>query len=284
MVNKKKIVDDLRQMGVKENDTLYIRASLKALGRIEGDIYDVVVNGFLEAVAPNGTVMVPTFSKIQNIFSSDKTTLNYNLPPISGAISKVFLKHPDVIRSKHPSHSFAAIGPRAKELLDGHNEEASCFLPVKKLAAIDGKMLLLGCVNDSPGFSTIHVAQFDLGLSQQHYIRHLQQMQIVDKNEVQRKWKPIESPGCSLSFDKFYNAYITDENLNAGFVGKAYGLLVPSTAKALETETRILKKKNTFVNCGKADCLTCGFRGYQMWRIPFTAIAVVWKTVMKRLS
>jgi aminoglycoside N3'-acetyltransferase len=142
---------------------------------------------------------------------------------------------------------------------------------VKRLAELDGKMLLLGCNNESPGFSTVHVAQFELGLTQRHWVHYFQRAWIPREGRLV-PWRPREEPGCSLSFDKFYPAYIRDRNFRTGEVGQAFSLLIPSARRALQTELAILRQHPTFVDCGRRDCLTCGFRGYQPMRAPRTLL------------
>ncbi|MEK2645204.1 AAC(3) family N-acetyltransferase [Bdellovibrio sp. BCCA] len=278
MLTKEEFVRQIKSLGIQENDIVYIRASLGALGKVDGDLFDVIVNGLKEAVGPQGTILAPAFNKIQNIFEKKKNLISLDTIPISGAVSKLFLKHPEMKRSSHPSHSFVAIGPKALDLLSGHDESAACFLPIKHLAEMNGKMILMGCVNESPGFSTVHVAQFELGLSQKHFVRYLQRGWIQKENII-KKWLPIESPGCSLSFGKFYLSYIEDKNLISGWIGSAYTLVVPSARNALRTELDLLKGHPTFVDCGRADCLTCGMRGYELLRIPKTIVALFLKKI-----
>ena len=279
-LSRKDLVESLRRAGVREGDVLYIRASLGALGRIDGDIFDVVIGGLREAVGPSGTILAPAFNKISNIFSRRREVIDLKSTPISGAVSKLLLRDPESQRSNHPSHSFVAVGPHARALLEGHEASSSCFLPIKKLAEIDGKMILLGCTSESPGFSTVHVAQFELGLSRRHFIRFFQRSFIKPLSKIEC-WRPIESPGCSLSFGKFYQLYIEQKNLLSGYIGSAYFLMVPSSREALAAEMRVLKKSPTFVDCGRYYCLTCGFRGYQLWKIPMMLVAVLYHRLLK---
>jgi aminoglycoside 3-N-acetyltransferase len=276
MVGRAEITESLFRLGIRSGDVLYIRAALGSIGKISGEMFDSVVGGFLDAVGEKGTIVVPAFTKIAHIFSSNKTIFDSHTVPYSGAISKLFLKHPKVVRSTHPSHSFAGVGPHAAQLLGSHGPRSSCFEPIKRLAEMDGKMLLLGCNNDSPGFSTVHVAQYELGLTQRHLAHRLQRAWIKEGDRTVL-WRPHESPGCSASFDKFYPAYIRTENLFAGYVGKAYTLYVPSTRRALEADLEILRDNPTFVDCGRASCLTCGLRSYQPLRIPITLVAAAWQ-------
>lgn len=271
MLTRLDFAQALRAFGVVEGDVLYVRGSLRALGRVRGDYNDIIIGGFLDALGPQGTLVAPAFTKLGHVFSSEKVVFDQNSVPYSGAFSKLLLAHPEHVRSKHPSHSFVAIGAKAHELLDGHTPETACFAPIQKLADLDGKMLLIGCNNESPGFSTVHLAQFQLGLSQRHLVRRLQRAW-VREGETVRPFKPIELPGCSLSFGKFYPAYIEDKNFVAGHIAQAYSLMVPSTRLALARDLEILAKDPGFSDCGRATCLTCGLRTYQWWRIPRTLL------------
>jgi aminoglycoside N3'-acetyltransferase len=279
-MDRREFSDNLAALGVSKGDLVYVRAALGAVGKLSGDVFDVVVGGFQDAVGPQGTIMAPAFTKIGNVFSKTKFVFEKDTAPYSGAISKLFLKHPDAIRSNHPSHSFVAIGPKAQELMAAQGPFDSCFAPVKRFSELDGKMLLVGCNNDSPGFSTVHVAQFELGLSQRHWVRHLQKAWIHHNGKLEA-WKPIESPGCSASFDKFYPAYIRDQNFSTGTLGQAYTLVVPSSRRALSSELEILRDNPGFVDCDRRNCLTCGFRGYQPWRAPFTLAAAAWTRLLR---
>lgn len=272
MIDRSKIVEDLRSMGVESGDCLYVRAAVGSIGRMKPSAYEVFIGGVLEALGDRGTLLVPAFNRLGSVFKKPWPIIRADTPPDSGAVSKLALRHPDVNRSGHPSHSFAAIGPNADCLLEGHNEKASSFLPIKKLAALAGKMMIIGCNAESPGFSTVHAVQFDLGLSQQHYTRFLMRANIETPDGI-KCWKPIESPGCSLSFDKFYPFYIRDENFRCGYVGKAWSLLVEAE-RAYAVELDALKANPAFVDCGRPCCLTCGFRGYQKLRIPFTFLSL----------
>jgi aminoglycoside N3'-acetyltransferase len=83
----------------------------------------------------------------------------------TGALPQIVLDHPASVRSKHPTNSFVAIGPNAKAIVQGHDESSTGFFPIKNLIDLGGKLLLVGCVDSSPGFSTVHRVQEDLGLA-----------------------------------------------------------------------------------------------------------------------
>ena len=134
-------------------------------------------------------------------------------------------------------------------------------------------MLLVGCNYESPGFSTVHCVQHDLGLSQRHFLKYLIRVSIRSEDGSLKTWRASESPGCSMSFAKFYPAYIRTENFRTGYIGDAWTIAV-SAAEAYAEELKLLKANPRFVDCGQADCLSCGFRGYNLSRLPWATAAL----------
>jgi aminoglycoside 3-N-acetyltransferase len=134
------IAAELRRLGVGPADLVMAHSSLKSFGYVEGGA-GAVVEGLLAAVAPGGTVMVPTFNHGRAKVFDPRTTRSTN-----GAVTEALRRRPDAIRSVHPSHPYAAVGPRAKELTDG-NLEVGTFdprSPLGKLADWGGWIVLLG--------------------------------------------------------------------------------------------------------------------------------------------
>lgn len=111
----------LHEVGVTEGDTVMFHSSLSSMGTVDGGP-DTVIEGFLDAVGPTGTVAVPTLCNWQPgeqhlVFGMwDKT----RSPSYVGAITQAFRQRPDALRSDHATHSVAAIGARAAELTEGH--------------------------------------------------------------------------------------------------------------------------------------------------------------------
>jgi aminoglycoside N3'-acetyltransferase len=180
----------------------------------------------------------------------------------SGALGKLLAKINGAFVSNHPTHSFVGYGNNVVPILQMHDETKSCFFPISELSnSKDFSMLLLGCVNSSPGFSTVHATQYQLGLSQRHLLRFLLRWDYV-KNGTKKTKQAIEFPGCSKSFDKFYRFYSENDNLISGQWGKASFLFVKSARKAIKTEHEILQTEPRFVNCNKLLCPSCNLRLY----------------------
>jgi aminoglycoside 3-N-acetyltransferase len=139
-VTRQELVAGLRALGIGAGHLLQVHSSLSALGYVEGGA-EAVVDALLEAVAPGGTVMVPTFNHgTVEVFDVATT------PSINGAITEALRKRPEARRSVHPTHPYAAIGPLAEGLTEGHLELLTFDRrsPLGKLADLGGDVLLLG--------------------------------------------------------------------------------------------------------------------------------------------
>jgi aminoglycoside 3-N-acetyltransferase len=141
------IVEGLTKLGMGQGDAVLVHSSLRSFGYVDGGA-DAVIDALLETVGPSGTIMVPTLT------GSEK--LSVKNPPIfapsatrcwTGRIPETFRKRPEAIRSRHPTHSVAAIGKDAEYLTRGHERCVTpCGIgsPYWKLAVIGGYILFLG--------------------------------------------------------------------------------------------------------------------------------------------
>src|SRR5262245_5369637 len=140
MVDGADIVAGIRRLGVHSGDLLVAHSSLKSFGRVEGGA-GTVAKALADSVGPGGTVFVP-------VFNYDVHPFDVNLAAsVVGAVTEAFRKLPQALRSLHPTHSWAAVGPRAQDVLDGHDRtdpfgEGS---PLWKLWRRNAWVLLIGC-------------------------------------------------------------------------------------------------------------------------------------------
>lgn len=111
----------LRDVGVRPGDTVMLHSSLSSMGTVVGGA-EAVIDGFLQAVGPTGTVAVPTLCNWRpgedaQVFPRWDPTRS---PSYVGRISDTLWRRPEARRSDHPTHSVAAIGARARELTASH--------------------------------------------------------------------------------------------------------------------------------------------------------------------
>lgn len=141
---KNKFIEDLKEIGVREGMSLLVHSSLKRTGPVEGGP-GAIIDALSEAIRPNGTLLMPTISASVNpsqpVFHVDKT------PSSVGYLTNVFRQKKGVLRSLHPVHSAAAMGPKAEFYTRDHlsaNTPWSPESPYGKLMRNNGWILFLG--------------------------------------------------------------------------------------------------------------------------------------------
>lgn len=164
IVTRRRIVRQLRALGVRTGQTLLVHASLRSLGWVSGGA-PTVVAALRQAVGPDGHVVVPTGtesnSKTSRAHQAHIATLTpeqvdrFHLampafdkdttPSGMGAISEALRTAHGAARSAHPQSSFAAIGPEADLLMADHPLE--CHLgpdsPLGKLNKMEAHVLMI---------------------------------------------------------------------------------------------------------------------------------------------
>src|SRR5664280_984846 len=163
-LTREALAEQMRLFGLRTGDVVLIRASLKPVGRLEGGAA-TFLQALLDVVEPEGTVVSLAFTAASFLKPARKSqpftpTTRTN----AGALPQAMLDHPRSFRSTHPTCSFVAIGRQAEEIIEGHGPHAGAYEPVRRAMTLRGKGLLVGCVKSSPGFTTAHVAEHDLGL------------------------------------------------------------------------------------------------------------------------
>ncbi|MFE4669067.1 aminoglycoside N(3)-acetyltransferase [Streptomyces sp. NPDC056716] len=177
LVTRDTVSAQLRAAGVLSGETLLAHSSLSSLGWVSGGAV-AVVQGLLDALGPRGTLVVPA----QTGDLSDPAlwgdppvppewweTIRASMPPYDprltptravGVIPETVRNWPGALRSAHPQTSFAALGPRAAAITDGHATD--CRLgehsPLARLEAMGARVLLLGVGYDS--CTSFHLAEY----------------------------------------------------------------------------------------------------------------------------
>ena len=105
----------LRELGLVEGDTVWVHSSFKSLGSVEGGA-GTVVAAFEDIVGPRGLIAMPSF----NLVSWEDRTKTWDVGATrstAGWITEFFRKMPGTHRSDHYSHSVAARGEQAEQLV-----------------------------------------------------------------------------------------------------------------------------------------------------------------------
>lgn len=137
---------DLHALGLDVGDIVLVHTSLRSLSRGRAGAA-ILWSALLDAVAPGGTVLVPTLSYA--IVTPSRPYFDVrSTPSCVGAFPEWARTQPGVRRSVHPTHSVAGIGPAACDILSGHINDrtpAGPNSPFRRLRDVSGKILMVGC-------------------------------------------------------------------------------------------------------------------------------------------
>jgi len=155
-VTREAITHALRSLGVRGGDGLMFHASLSAFGEVEGGA-EAVVDALLDAVGPEGTVLAPSFSRFELRKGEFGSWWDPQTTPVyTGSVTEAFWRRPGALRSGHPTHAVAAIGPRAAFYTSEHGVEGDrpsfwgtgtfdSRSPWEKMTRADVHYLMVGC-------------------------------------------------------------------------------------------------------------------------------------------
>ncbi len=120
-VTREDVTAAAREVGVVPGDTLLFHSSLKSMGTVVGGP-DAVIDGFLDAVGPEGTVAAPTlcnWAPGEQGLVLERWNVDTS-PSYVGKLTEAVRLRPGAVRSDQATHSVAAIGARAEEMTAGH--------------------------------------------------------------------------------------------------------------------------------------------------------------------
>lgn len=163
---------DLIALGVCPGDVLFVHASFKSLGPVDGGAA-TVIDALEKVVGPEGLLLMPSF----NLTGSDRDVraASWDIettPATTGWLTEFFRRMPGTYRSDHYSHSVAARGKGAKEFVASHRRKEGLespwdlepwgrtygvHSPLLKAHDADGNILMLGA--DYHSSTYVHVVE-----------------------------------------------------------------------------------------------------------------------------
>ena len=176
-VTKSLLVKQFTELGIKKGMTLLVHSSLSSLGWVCGGAV-TVIKALEEVLTEEGTLVMPSHScnlsdpshwQFPPVPESWWQTIKDEMPVFEkdltptcgmGVIAETFRKQNGVVRSSHPSCSFAAWGKNKDYIIkDNHydfaqNDES----PLGRVNELDGFVLLLGVDYDSN--TSLHLAEY----------------------------------------------------------------------------------------------------------------------------
>ncbi len=275
-ITKDSLIEDLKNLGISSGDTVLIRTKLSVIGKInKRDVLEALLN----IIGAEGTLVGLAFTKSFTIKKPNpENYFHIKTPTYAGALAQMMLDHPDAKRSVHPMCSFVAIGKHAEEIVNRHDHLSPAYEPMRKLMDLNVKGVLIGCLEESPGFTTAHLAEYDLGLHKRVIFPWF--TRVYFQNEGKMKLFRRKDVGlCSQSYSKFYPYYQKEGLLKEGMVGNAVSILVP-LKEAYKIEYSLMKSDAKFNICDNALCFACNVRRWdRLHKMP----GILYKFLKKKL-
>jgi aminoglycoside 3-N-acetyltransferase len=242
VVTGRRLVTDLRGLGVRPGQTVLVHASLRQVGWVDGGA-PTVVSALREVLGQDGTLVAGAGTPENSMTSRTFLTMTEGLnraqllryrrrmpafdrettPTSVGAVAEALRTTPGAVRSDHPQSSFAAVGREAAALMAGHR--IRCHLgedsPLRKLYDHDASVLLLGVGYVS--CSAFHLAEYRYTSKPPR-----QTYSCVVMSRGKRRWLRYRDVVLDDSDFEVIGKYLEEElPEQAGTVGKASARLVP---------------------------------------------------------
>ncbi|MEU4569896.1 AAC(3) family N-acetyltransferase [Micromonospora sp. NPDC023956] len=161
--------------------------------------------------------------------------------PRLGVLPAVLIRRAGAVRGRHPLNSFAAIGPRAAELIDVQSPD-DVYGPIRELAERGGAILLVGVGLDR--MTALHLAEQRAGR------RLFTRWARGEAGEV----RMVEVGSCSGGFPRLEP--VLGPLARSVVVGASRWRAYPAQ-QVLATATAAIAADRHITHCPDADCLLC---------------------------
>jgi aminoglycoside 3-N-acetyltransferase len=256
---------------IGDAELVLLQSAPRTIGHVIGGP-DAIVQALVEALGPQRTVMVPTFTTAltdpsgwtrpaapQERWDEIRRELplydpRRSSPRKMGRIADLLWRLPDAKRSAHPVESIAALGPLAGELTYAHpiDDPMGPRGPWARLVSLDARVLLLG-----------------VGLERCSLLHHCERMADVPYQALagyavpvdidgERRWIEVEESGgnCSDGFPKLVPALEAKGAFGRVSIGQAETLVL-SARTLFEVATAALARDAAALLCDDESCPLC---------------------------
>lgn len=237
----------IRAIGVRRGTIVSVQSSLSQFGYVPGGA-KTLVEALLEVLGPRGTLCVPTHSL--SVLGAAPYDPRHS-PSTAGAVSEYFRRHPGVVRSPHPTHSVAAIGPAAHALTRLTNPDSAPMARDGfwgKFYDAGGDVLLLCPIRSATIF---HVGEAWTGVSQPLLIAH--------HREPDGRRRVVTIPHMPWHVDHFQSS-MADPLLQQGIMRSAPlgdGTIHFAPGRAMADISVAVNRANPLISIGRNGACAC---------------------------
>jgi len=248
---RRDLSDRLRHSGLVEGDSVVVHSSLRALGPVNGGA-ETVVEALLDVVGDEGLILAPTYTYFTTRFNPASE------PSLTGRLTETIRTREEAHRSWHPTHSAAAIGAGAVDIVKGHHLRAACGFgsPLDRVMSRNGWVLLIGVGHNAN--STIHVGEVHAAvpyLDVPFFADSPTQLTVVTPDGDLAV--PIIHPsGCSKAFGAVERPLRQRGAIRDGILGDALIQLMRGKA-IVETVVEMLSTNPGELLCADPSCHRC---------------------------
>ncbi len=253
-----KIKNDLINLGIKSGDTLFLRISYRAVGKIEGGPKSFI-DALLDVVGTDGTIILTAFPKkyirqFRFLHRRQILTDKTQLKTLTGVMSEFAITHPEAKISRKLEFPFVAIGKNADYLTSNHTHDKNAYWIIEEaIIKFNCKCLRIG---GEPLFGTTHLSLEkclrDKGENQTN-IRY----GIYVMENGRTKW--YDTPNvlfCKNAFNRNNSRIHPIATISEGTVGNGYAIIT-DMRKAYNEEVKIFSEDIRNATCDDPNCITC---------------------------
>lgn len=259
MITLESLKEDFRNIGIKAGDTLFLRISYKAVGKVEGGPI-VFLKALHEVVGEEGTIILTAFPDLhikQYYYFHKKKVTSKQSPakPHTGIMSVMALTYPKSCLSRKLEFPFVVIGKHAEYLTSSHTHDMPPYwLLEEAIDKFDCKCLRVGGKEFT---GSTHIALTRVLVKTDNYQKKLQRG-IYVKNDSGVVWYDVRgSLFC-------YNAFIRESqkhvwkhiNRNKATIGKGEATLT-KMRETLHFEEKYMLEDVRNLLCSDKDCFLC---------------------------
>lgn len=235
ILTKENLIEQFKQCGMMEGQTVIVHTSLKSLGFVVGGA-ETLIKSLLKIVGEEGTIVMPS----QTWKNLDPSTGVHWTEPVKwwpiirenwpaydkeitpaigmGVVAEMFRKWPGAKRSDHPARSVAALGKHA-EYITEHHDLSNIFgenSPLHKIYQLAGYVLLIGVGYDKN--TSLHLAETRASFTSKRFADESSAILINGK----REWVTYNTQVVDdEDFIRLGNEYDHQQNIKIHKVGNA---------------------------------------------------------------
>lgn len=250
--------EDLLKLGLRTGDTVFLRISYKAIGKVEGGP-KTFLDAIVEVIGEEGTVLLTAFpkrykNKLRFFHRKDAAEENNRPPTFTGALSSVGMKYPGSVMSARVDFPFVVIGKHADYLASNHTYDKNGYWILEE--AIDKFNCICLRVGGEPFIGTTH-------MSLSHVLQEKGEYQMAPryglyvKEKDGLKWRENNNViFCPTAFKNYLPEIINEIKISEGKVGEGYAIIT-DMKKSLKAEEELFRKDLKKILCSSPDCCIC---------------------------